>query len=387
MRSLKKTKNMTIPLVRPSLISFVYLLLFYCLSLASDHVVIVVMDGARYSETTGGTSNIPNIAALARQGTTLTNFRTFLPCPVHRLISETIPGHSRITTGTYQDLYNDGSMLPTSPSIFQYYRKEKRTDSSSCMILCSKNKLNILGNTSDPSWSGKYLPAVDCGSYGIRDDSITHALAIEYILRERPSLMLINYAGPDEMGHLGDWNGYIEKIKKTDDFIGEIWHAIQNDTVLRNSTTLFITNDHGRHTDDFYSHGDDCEGCTHIMFVAIGPDIKINHRSAVPRESIDIAPTISYLAGFNMPGAEGKIMHEIFKNAPIVIDDIIKRPVFDNRVIFNNLPAGTLVECFSLSGKRSAPGYIVEQEGSSDLNRISVKNRATGIYLYRIRNR
>jgi arylsulfatase A-like enzyme len=127
MRSLKKTKNMTIPLVRPSLISFVYLLLFYCLSLASDHVVIVVMDGARYSETMGDKSNVPNIAARARQGTTLTNFRTFLPCSAHTLISETIPGHSRITTGTYQDLYNDGSMLPTSPSIFQYYRKEKRT--------------------------------------------------------------------------------------------------------------------------------------------------------------------------------------------------------------------------------------------------------------------
>ena len=387
MRSLKKTKNMAIPLVRSQTVSFVYLLLLYCLSFASHHVVIVVMDGARYSETMGDTSNVPNIAALARQGTALTNFRTFLPCPAHRLISETIPGHSRITTGTHQDLSNDGSMLPTSPSIFQYYRKEKRTDSSSCIVLCSKKKLDILANTSDPFWSGKYLPTVDCGSYGIRDDSITHALAIEYILRERPSLMLINYAGPDEMGHSGDWNGYIEKIKKTDDFIGEIWRAIQNDPILRNSTTLFITNDHGRHTHDFYSHGDDCEGCTHIMFIAIGPGIKINHSSAIPRELIDIAPTIGYIANFSIPGAEGKVMHEIFRNAPIVIDDIIKSPVFDKRVVFNNLPSGTLVECFSLSGKRSRPEHIVEQEGSSDLNRISVKNRATGIYLYRIRNR
>jgi hypothetical protein len=123
------------------------------------------------------------------------------------------------------------------------------------------------------------------------------------------------------------------------------------------------------------------------MFIAIGPGIKINHSSAIPRELIDIAPTIGYIANFSIPGAEGKVMHEIFRNAPIVIDDIIKSPVFDKRVVFNNLPSGTLVECFSLSGKRSRPEHIVEQEGSSDLNRISVKNRATGIYLYRIRNR
>ena len=137
----EKIKNMTIPPVRPPAVSFVYLFLLHCLSLASDHVVIVVMDGARYSETMGDKSNVPNIAALARQGTTLTNFRTFLPCSAHTLISETIPGHSGITTGTHQDLSNDGSMLPTSPSIFQYYRKEKRTDSSSCIVLCSKKNL------------------------------------------------------------------------------------------------------------------------------------------------------------------------------------------------------------------------------------------------------
>ena len=39
--------------------------------------------------------------------------------------------------------------------------------------------------------------------------------------------------------------GHYWTIKKTDDFIGEIWRAIQNDPILRNSTTLFITKSSG----------------------------------------------------------------------------------------------------------------------------------------------
>ena len=43
--------------------------------------------------------------------------------------------------------------------------------------------------------------------------------------------------------------------------------------VLKNNTTLFVTNDHGQHTTNFRGHGNNCEGCEHIMLLELGRNI------------------------------------------------------------------------------------------------------------------
>jgi hypothetical protein len=97
-----------------------------------------------------------------------------------------------------------------------------------------------------------------------------------------------------------------------DAFALDVWKAIQGDPMLRDSTLLFVTNDHGRHTTDYTSHGDTCIGCRRCMCLVLGPHVKQNYSSDTVREHIDVAPTIARLMGFTMATATGVYMHELF---------------------------------------------------------------------------
>jgi hypothetical protein len=103
----------------------------------------------------------------------------------------------------------------------------------------------------------------------------------------------------------------------TDAYIEQIWNFIQSDPVYQGKTTLFITNDHGRHlngvSNGFVSHGDDCDGCRHISLLAVGPDFHKGIDILNPREQIDLPTTIAHLMGFKMETAEGQVMTELFK--------------------------------------------------------------------------
>lgn len=283
------------------------------------HAVIMVMDGARYNEETWGTvnhANIPKIDSLAKFGAVLTQFRTKTNSGTSPF-AETNPGHARLTTGTIQDILNDGTQLPTQPGIFQQYRRQTSKDSLSGWVITSKDKLVVLSNSSATGWNNVYRPALNCGvsgtgSGGYREDSVTHLIVKQKLTANHPALMIINYKGPDAMAHAGNFNGYIAAIKEIDGYVLDVWKTIQGDPVLKDSTLLFVLNDHGRHTTDYTSHGDACEGCTHIMCLVLGPYLKQNFSSATARQQIDVAPTIAKLMGFAMPTSTGQYMSELF---------------------------------------------------------------------------
>lgn len=282
----------------------------------TERVVVVVVDGPRMSETWNEPSRyyIPVRAGLLKQG-----------CMYHSFYNNgatfTNNGHAAITTGTYDNLNNYGGQSPLNPSIFQYYLKQTGLPADKCQLITSKDKLSILADCTDPAWKGKYNPETDCGNSGAhsgyRLDAYTYAVVIKTLSKKHPNIMVVNFQEPDASGHSHNWQGYINGIRKTDEYIGNIWKYLQQDAYYKGKTTMLVTNDHGRHLDSiadgFVSHGDACFGCRHIELFAIGPDFKRNYTASKTGEQIDIASTIGELLRFKTPLAKGRVLKELFK--------------------------------------------------------------------------
>lgn len=285
----------------------------------TKNVFIVVVDGLRYSEGWGDSNheNIPRMAGfMAKQGVVNTKFYNMGD-------TYTSAGHTSLTTGIYQTINNSGKELPKYPSIFQYWNQAYRSNPLKSWVITSKDKLEVLADCSIRSWKGRYKPSANCGFDGLgigsgyREDSLTLKMVLKILREDHPNLVLINFRDPDYSAHTGNWLSYINGIRTTDEYVYRLWQFLQSDIIYKNTTTLFVTNDHGRHLDNvndgFAGHGDDCDGCRHIGFFAFGPDFKKDTTLSVLREQIDLPVTVAELLGFTISVSKGKVMTELFE--------------------------------------------------------------------------
>lgn len=277
---------------------------------STQYVILVVIDGPRMSETWEHPEQkyIPYLSGPLRKKAVIN--REF-----YNLGNTfTVPGHIALTTGSYEFKTNDGSEYPSEASVFQMYLSCAQTPPSDAYIITSKEKLNVLGDCENLSFRNSFRPSVDALD---RPDIETYERAINILETEEPSLSLIHFKGPDTEGHHGDWEGYLEAIVETDSLLNELINFIEGNEYYKGKTSVIMTNDHGRHldgiADGFKSHGDHCRGCTHINFMAYGPDFKSDELIYTEYESIDIVPTITALMGFDSPYTSGKIMTDLFK--------------------------------------------------------------------------
>lgn len=284
----------------------------------TKNVILIVVDGLRYSEGWGDSTHryIPRMAeVLSKQGVINTHFYNLGD-------TYTTAGHTSLTTGIYQSINNGGLEYPQNPSMFQYWNQKYQKNQVYSWIIASKDKLAVLGDCKNPHWKGKYLPSIDSGIDGLglgsgyREDSLTLKKAIEVLKEYHPNLVLVNFRDPDYSAHSGIWTNYVDGIRKTDEYVYRLWQFLQNDRIYQNTTTIFVTNDHGRHLDNvadgFVSHGDSCDGCRHLNFFACGPDFKQGVVTNVSCEQIDVPATVAELLGFEIPYSKGKVMIELF---------------------------------------------------------------------------
>jgi len=284
----------------------------------TQNVIVVIVDGLRYTEAWNDSTHkfMPRMANdLANIGVINTSF-------YNKGGTYTSAGHTSITTGIYQEIDNGGAELPENPSIFQYWNQAYGNDPLKSWVITSKDKLAILGNCKNPYWTDKFKPSVNSGVDGIglgsgyREDSLTLKTAIEILKVHHPNMVIINFREPDYSAHSGIWENYVNGIRKTDEYVFRLWHFLQTNSYYTNTTTMFVTSDHGRHQDSvadgFAGHGDGCEGCRHLGFFACGPDFKNGITLNEPREQIDLPATIARLMGFELPNTKGKVMFELF---------------------------------------------------------------------------
>ena len=98
----------------------------------TENVIVIVMDGPRFSETWGDTShqNIPRMANdLAQLGVINEQFYSYGQ-------TFTIPGHTAIASGFYEDINNGGEEFPQNPSIFQLWREASNAPSKQKLGNC-----------------------------------------------------------------------------------------------------------------------------------------------------------------------------------------------------------------------------------------------------------
>ncbi|MFT5581362.1 MAG: hypothetical protein ACI9G9_000611 [Psychromonas sp.] len=285
--------------------------------LKSEYVIVLVIDGPRYTETFGEPTQqyIPNFRdSLLPQGVFFPEFynngRTF-----------TISGHTAITTGVYQNIRNNGLVLPKNPSLFQEYKSQINQDENSTYIISSKGKLSVLGNTKDKVWRDSCQPQMYCGingsGHGYAADAKTFSKVLEILEEKHPVLTLINLLEVDVQGHVANYEGYLQGIRNTDESALKLWQFIQNDSVYANKTTLFITNDHGRHKEcrrsGYISHGDGCSGCRHISLVALGPDFIPGTVIENEYGLIDLHETMAFMLGVDSNKGKGRVIKELFE--------------------------------------------------------------------------
>jgi hypothetical protein len=285
-------------------------------SYKTKNVIIFMIDGPRYSETWGDPTHqyIPNLASIVNQGVFCTSF-------YNDGVTNTVNGHSAITTGYFDNLNNAGQQLPENPSIFQYWLEKTGAQSNRAWVISTKDKLEVLANCTDPAYHDKFLARTNCGVNGLntgyREDTTTFRILMDVLQSYHPNLLLVNFKQPDAAGHANDWPGYIQGIRQTDIYMKQVWDFIQSDPAYAGTTTIFMTNDHGRHLDSvplgFITHGDNCDGCRHINLFAAGPDFKTNTFVSTRYTQVDITATIAELLGLRMPHSNGHVMKEFFR--------------------------------------------------------------------------
>ena len=269
-------------------------------------VVIVVIDGPRLLDTWAHPQRqyIPYQHQLSQEGVFFSNF--FNDGDTH-----TISGHAALTTGTYEYVKNNGDQQPALTSIFQRYLAARRNAPTDAFVITSKEKLHVLANCQQLNWRDSFLPAVDAQD---REDSVTLRVALDILSNDQPTLSLVHFREPDHQAHQSNWEGYLQGIRTTDDYVQRLWNFIQTHTAYRHQTMMFVTNDHGRHLngigEGFVEHGDHCEGCRRISLLALGPGLPAGQVVEKYYGLIDLAPTIARLLNFRWRG-EGQPIIEL----------------------------------------------------------------------------
>ena len=118
--------------------------------------------------------------------------------------------------------------------------------------------------------------------------------------RDHPRLVVMNLPDVDKNGHAKNWDGYLAAIRGADTIVGALWKKLQADPFYRGKTTMFVTNDHGRHDPahgDFQNHGCPCEGCRHIMCLAMGPGFAPGAVVKAKHTQLDVAATTAKKIG------------------------------------------------------------------------------------------
>lgn len=333
-------------------------------------IVVTFGGGARDEETfmPDGQENIPHLLhdILPRA--------TFFTQVVNRGILGHYVATASLATGVYETFNNFAAVPPTNPTVFEYFRRDLKRPATDAWVIAPSNGFNRMGESGHKDYgrgagAGVILPkrllaSALSASDGERykhllldnyenplyapalagDEVQLHRMAEIFKMSSTDfSARALTLASPDELSvyvtrqlmrqlapsllwvtlhdidiaHSGAFSLYIEGIRRSDRLCAELWNAVQSDPEYAGKTTMIILPDFGRDSDQepggngFQHHrtGDALSRTT--WMIALGPGIRENVVIDRPVESIDLAPTLGSLFGFQARFSQGKPLPEL----------------------------------------------------------------------------
>lgn len=338
---------------------------------ADRKVVVVTFGGGARDEETfmpDGQENIPNLI------NQLLPRATFFSQVINRGILGHYVATASLTTGTYESFNNFADVRPANPTVFEYYRRDRKRPASDTWVIAPSNGFRRIGESGhklygNGSGAGVILPkrllAAALGSSasdkekrllvdnyetplyapaiaGDLDqlnrmasilklsmaDFAAHARTLsspdelsvflaQRLMRElAPSLLWITLHDID-IAHSGAYSLYIEGIRSTDRLCADLWRTIEKDPEYVGKTNLFILPDFGRDGDTdsggngFQHHRTGDTLSRTTWMIAMGPGFRENVVVDRPIESIDLVPTLGALLRFQPSLSRGKPIVEL----------------------------------------------------------------------------
>lgn len=292
------------------------------------HVVVLVLDGARYQEIFSGSdpSRGPALSAealmpeLHRIGE---HDGALLGAPGYGMISASgpdfvsLPGYSEILTGrkvsgcannacrgtSALSLLDELALAGVSSAVATSWPDIERVAATRPEVAISTGRhaganRGAFANVGERSLE-RAEPEAPWPGYGdFRRDRFTGRLALDYFEERLPSLLFVSLGEPDEFAHQGNYAGYLDALREADLRIGAFQQALARRAARGERTALFVTADHGR-ADNFRDHGQNHPESARVWLLASGTEIHARGRaeSPVDRRLADIAPTVRRLFG------------------------------------------------------------------------------------------
>jgi hypothetical protein len=334
-------------------------------------VVVTFGGGARDEETfmPDGQENIPHLL------NDLMPHAAFYSQVVNRGILGHYVATASIVTGAYETFNNFASVPPNNPTVFEYFRKDRKRPAEDCWVVAPSNGFAKIGESGHRAYgpglgAGVILPkrlltaALSRGADRERyqhllrdnhetplfappvtgaqidlarmadvlklsvDDFAAHARTLasadelsvyvaKRLMRQlAPSLLWVTLHDID-VAHSGTFSLYIDGIQRCDRLCLDLWQAIQSDPEYKGRTTMFILPDFGRDSDldaggnGFQHHRTGDAMSRTTWMMVLGPGIRPNTVVDRPVESVDLIPTLGALLGFDARFSHGKRIAEV----------------------------------------------------------------------------
>ncbi|MBB5637296.1 hypothetical protein HDF26_000153 [Pedobacter cryoconitis] len=232
------------------------------------------------------------------------------------------PGRSETICGYYDPAVNSNS-YPDNPNenVLEFINKQKGYENKVVTIagwdavakVVNRNRNHMPLINPFEKVEGKHLTeaqqlANELQNYlpnyfgtSVRWDMGTYAIAKTYITANHPKFTYIDFADPDDLGHAGQYDYYLDAAHYLDAMISSLWLTLQADPFYKDNTTLVICPDHGRGVGSGWTgHGSSTARSNETWLAVIGPDTPATGEMKNPAQIYQdqFAQTMAQLLGF-----------------------------------------------------------------------------------------